>query len=232
MGARILIVDDDRTIVEFLSIFLEREGYCISSCYDGEKALEYIRNEVFQLILLDIMMPVMNGFDLIGRIREISQVPVIFLTAKDQQEDKIRGFIAGCDDYVTKPFDLTELSLRISAILKRRLAAAEKTAVAPGELQIKDLTLLPEEHAVSKNGVEINMTPKEYGILLLLARNKGRVFTSRDIYELVWEDTYLESDNTVLTHIRNLREKLGDTVKNSKYIRTVWGVGYKVDKEA
>ncbi|WP_438496361.1 response regulator transcription factor [Paenibacillus sp. IHBB 3054] len=232
MCARILIVDDDRTIVEFLSIFLEREGYSISSCHDGEKALEHIRSEVFQLILLDIMMPVMNGFDLIGRIREISEVPVIFLTAKDQQEDKIRGFIAGCDDYVTKPFDLTELSLRISAILKRRPAAAEKTAVTPGELQIKDITLLPEEHAVSKNGVEINMTPKEYGILLLLARNKGRVFTSRDIYELVWEDTYLESDNTVLTHIRNLREKLGDTVKNSKYIRTVWGVGYKVDKEA
>ncbi|WP_039835438.1 winged helix-turn-helix domain-containing protein, partial [Paenibacillus sonchi] len=108
---------------------------------------------------------------------------------------------------------------------------AEQPAAAPGELQIKDITLLPEEHAVSKNGVEINMTPKEYGILLLLARNKGRVFTSRDIYELVWEDAYLESDNTVLTHIRNLREKLGDTVKNSKYIRTVWGVGYKVDKE-
>ncbi|WP_379146183.1 response regulator transcription factor [Paenibacillus sp. sgz500992] len=232
MCARILIVDDDRTIVDFLSIFLKREGYSISSCYDGETALEHIRNEVFQLILLDIMMPVMNGFDLIGRIREISEVPVIFLTAKDQQEDKIRGFIAGCDDYVTKPFDLTELSLRISAILKRRPAAAEKTAVAPGGLQIKDITLLPEEHAVSKNGVEINMTPKEYGILLLLARNKGRVFTSRDIYELVWEDTYLESDNTVLTHIRNLRDKLGDTVKNSKYIRTVWGVGYKVDKEA
>lgn len=232
MCTRILIVDDDRTIVEFLSIFLEREGYSISTCYDGEAALEHIRNEAFQLILLDIMMPVMNGFDLIGRIREISEVPVIFLTAKDQQEDKIRGFIAGCDDYVTKPFDLTELSLRISAILKRRPAAAEKTDVAPGELQIKDITLLPEEHAVSKNGVEINMTPKEYGILLLLARNKGRVFTSRDIYELVWEDTYLESDNTVLTHIRNLREKLGDTVKNSKYIRTVWGVGYKVDKEA
>ncbi len=232
MCARILIVDDDRTIVDFLSIFLEREGYSISSCYDGETALDHIRTEVFQLILLDIMMPVMNGFDLIGRIREISEVPVIFLTAKDQQEDKIRGFIAGCDDYVTKPFDLTELSLRISAILKRRPAAAEKPAEAPGELQIKDVTLLPEEHAVSKNGVEINMTPKEYGILLLLARNKGRVFTSRDIYELVWEDTYLESDNTVLTHIRNLREKLGDTVKNSKYIRTVWGVGYKVDKEA
>lgn len=232
MCARVLIVDDDRTIVDFLSIFLEREGYSISSCYDGETALDHIRTGVFQLILLDIMMPVMNGFDLIGRIREISEIPVIFLTAKDQQEDKIRGFIAGCDDYVTKPFDLTELSLRISAILKRRPAAAEKSAEAPGELQIKDVTLLPEEHAVSKNGVEINMTPKEYGILLLLARNKGRVFTSRDIYELVWEDTYLESDNTVLTHIRNLREKLGDTVKNSKYIRTVWGVGYKVDKEA
>ncbi|KWX70013.1 response regulator transcription factor [Paenibacillus jilunlii] len=232
MCTRILIVDDDRTIVDFLSIFLEREGYSISSCYEGETALDHIRNEAFQLILLDIMMPVLNGFDLIGRIREISEVPVIFLTAKDQQEDKIRGFIAGCDDYVTKPFDLTELSLRISAILKRSPAAAEQPAEAPGELQIKDVTLLPEEHAVSKNGVEINMTPKEYGILLLLARNKGRVFTSRDIYELVWEDTYLESDNTVLTHIRNLREKLGDTVKNSKYIRTVWGVGYKVDKEA
>ncbi|MCE3201260.1 response regulator transcription factor [Paenibacillus sonchi] len=231
MCARILIVDDDRTIVDFLSIFLEREGYSITSCYDGVTALDHIRTEAFQLILLDIMMPAMNGFDLISRIREISQVPVIFLTAKDQQEDKIRGFIAGCDDYVTKPFDLTELSLRISAILKRRPAAAEQPAAAPGELQIKDITLLPEEHAVSKNGVEINMTPKEYGILLLLARNKGRVFTSRDIYELVWEDAYLESDNTVLTHIRNLREKLGDTVKNSKYIRTVWGVGYKVDKE-
>ncbi|KWX88092.1 PhoB family transcriptional regulator, partial [Paenibacillus riograndensis] len=137
MCARILIVDDDRTIVDFLTIFLEREGYSISSCYDGVTALDHIRTEAFQLILLDIMMPALNGFDLISRIREISEVPVIFLTAKDQQEDKIRGFIAGCADYVTKPFDLEELAVRISALLQRRLVVAEHPGAAPVERHVQ-----------------------------------------------------------------------------------------------
>ncbi|NFI83967.1 response regulator transcription factor [Clostridium botulinum] len=229
MSYKILIVDDDKTIVEFLQIFLIKEGYEVRISYNGEEALDKIRSEQFNLILMDIMMPKLDGFEAIKRIRRLTNIPIIFLTAKDSQQDKIKGFISGCDDYITKPFDLVELSLRVSAILKR-----VSTSVAEENkdiIKVKDLELNLKEHTLYKEKNEIKLTPKEFDILFLLARNKGRIFTSSEIYERVWGQEFLENDNSLLTHIRNLREKLNDTVKNSKYIKTVWGVGYKIEKE-
>ncbi|ACA46064.1 response regulator transcription factor [Clostridium botulinum] len=230
MSYKILIVDDDKTIVEFLQIFLIKEGYEVRISYNGEEALDKIRSEQFNLILMDIMMPKLDGFEAIKRIRKLTNIPIIFLTAKDSQQDKIKGFISGCDDYITKPFDLVELSLRVSAILKR-----VSTSVAEENkdiIKVKDLELNLKEHTLYKEKNEIKLTPKEFDILFLLARNKGRIFPSSEIYERVWGQEFLENDNSLLTHIRNLREKLSDTVKNSKYIKTVWGVGYKIEKEA
>ncbi|NFL54758.1 response regulator transcription factor [Clostridium botulinum] len=229
MSCKILIVDDDKTIVEFLQIFLIKEGYEVRISYNGEEALDKIRSEQFNLILMDIMMPKLDGSEAIKRIRRLTNIPIIFLTAKDSQQDKIKGFISGCDDYITKPFDLVELSLRVSAILKR-----VSTSVAEENkdiIKVKDLELNLKEHTLYKEKNEIKLTPKEFDILFLLARNKGRIFPSSEIYERVWGQEFLENDNSLLTHIRNLREKLNDTVKNSKYIKTVWGVGYKIEKE-
>ncbi|NFK79465.1 response regulator transcription factor [Clostridium botulinum] len=230
MSYKILIVDDDKTIVEFLQIFLIKEGYEVRISYNGEEALDKIRSEQFNLILMDIMMPKLDGFEAIKRIRRLTNIPIIFLTAKDSQQDKIKGFISGCDDYITKPFDLVELSLRMSAILKR-----VSTGVVEENkdlIKVKDLELNLKEHTLYKGEDEITLTPKEFDILCLLARNKGRVFPSSELYERIWGQEFLENDNSLLTHIRNLREKLNDTVKNSKYIKTVWGVGYKIEKEA
>jgi len=227
---KILIVDDDKTIVEFLQIFLIKEGYEVSISYNGEEALYKIKNEKFDLILMDIMMPKIDGFEAIKIIRKFTNVPIIFVTAKDSQQDKITGFISGCDDYITKPFDLVELSLRVSAILKR--VSTSLVEENKDIIKVKDLELNLKEHTLYKEQNEIKLTPKEFDILFLLARNKGRVFPSNEIYERVWGQEFLENDNSLLTHIRNLREKLNDTVKNSKYIKTVWGVGYKIEKEA
>ncbi|HID0860912.1 TPA: response regulator transcription factor [Clostridium botulinum] len=230
MSYKILIVDDDKTIVEFLQIFLIKEGYEVRISYNGEEALDKIRSEQFNLILMDIMMPKLDGFGAIKGIKKLTNIPIIFLTVKDSQQDKIKGFISGCDDYITKPFDLVELSLRVSAILKR----VSTSVVEENEdiIKVKDLELNLKEHTLYKEKNEIKLTPKEFDILFLLARNKGRIFPSSEIYERVWGQEFLENDNSLLTHIRNLREKLSDTVKNSKYIKTVWGVGYKIEKEA
>ncbi|AVQ38346.1 response regulator transcription factor [Clostridium sporogenes] len=230
MNYKILIVDDDKTIVEFLQIFLIKEGYEVSISYNGEGALYKIKNEKFDLILMDIMMPKIDGFEAIKIIRKFTNVPIIFVTAKDSQQDKITGFISGCDDYITKPFDLVELSLRVSAILKR--VSTSLVEENKDIIKVKDLELNLKEHTLYKEQNEIKLTPKEFDILFLLARNKGRVFPSNEIYERIWGQEFLENDNSLLTHIRNLREKLNDTVKNSKYIKTVWGVGYKIEKEA
>ncbi|KOR25302.1 response regulator transcription factor [Clostridium sp. L74] len=230
MNYKILIVDDDKTIGEFLQIFLIKEGYEVSISYNGEGALYKIKNEKFDLILMDIMMPKIDGFEAIKIIRKFTNVPIIFVTAKDSQQDKITGFISGCDDYITKPFDLVELSLRVSAILKR--VSTSLVEENKDIIKVKDLELNLKEHTLYKEQNEIKLTPKEFDILFLLARNKGRVFPSNEIYERIWGQEFLENDNSLLTHIRNLREKLNDTVKNSKYIKTVWGVGYKIEKEA
>lgn len=227
---KLLIVDDDADIREMLGNYFVREGLDIVYACNGEEGLEIIKREQVSLILLDIMMPKMDGYRMLTKLREFSDTPVILLTAKGEQIDKIKGFTKGCDDYVVKPFDFAELSLRIQAILKRvnTTKVSEKNDI----LKVKDLEINLVEHTVHKSGIEILLTPKEFQILSTLASNKGRVYSTKMLYELIWKEPFLENDNSVIVHMRNLREKLGDKVKEGKYIKTIWGTGYKVEKDS
>ncbi len=229
MQNNILIVDDDLDIREMLGNYFSREGYKVDYACDGEEGLAIAKNRTFSLIILDVMMPKMDGYVMLAKLREFCDTPVILLTAKGEQTDKIKGFTKGCDDYVVKPFDFAELSLRVLAILKR--AALINPPEAKSILKIKDLEINLLEHTVQKGGEEIILTPKEFEILSTLASNKGRVYSTKVLYELIWKDTFLENDNSVIVHMRNLREKLGDKVKEGKYIKTIWGMGYKVEKD-
>ena len=229
MQNNILIVDDDLDIREMLGNYFSREGYVIDYACDGEEGLRITKKKPFSLILLDVMMPKMDGYTMLVKLREFCDTPVILLTAKGQQMDKIKGFTKGCDDYVIKPFDFTELSLRVFAILKR---TADINANEVNILIIKDLKIDLLEHTIERCGEEIILTPKEFAILCIFASNKGRVYSTKMLYELLWKDTFLENDNSVIVHMRNLREKLGDKVKESKYIKTIWGMGYKVEKDS
>lgn len=229
MKNQILIVDDDLDIREMLGNYFSREGYKIEYAADGEEGLRSVKESKFSLILLDIMMPKMDGYMMLAKLREFCDTPVILLTAKDQQMDKIKGFTKGCDDYVVKPFDFTELSLRVSVILKRSKNINEdKNEI----LKVKDIEINTLEYTVKRCDEEIILTPKEFEILCVLASNKGRVYSTKMLYELLWKDTFLENDNSVITHMRNLRDKLGDKVKDSKYIKTIWGMGYKIEKDS
>lgn len=228
MRNNILIVDDDLDIREMLGNYFSREGYDIEYACDGEEGLRISKKMSFSLILLDIMMPKMDGYTMLAKLRTFCDTPVILLTAKGQQIDKIKGFNKGCDDYVVKPFDFTELSLRVFAILKR---TPDINVAEPSILKIKDLEINSLEHTVQRCGEEIILTPKEFEILCTLASNKGRVYSTKMLYELIWKDTFLENDNSVIVHMRNLRDKLSDKVKEGKYIKTIWGTGYKVEKD-
>ncbi|QAA32495.1 response regulator transcription factor [Clostridium manihotivorum] len=229
MMEKLLIVDDDNDILDMVKTYFKDE-YEIISAKDGEEGLKLLREQSYSIVLLDIMMPKIDGYSMLTKMREFTDTPVIFLTAKGEQLDKVKGFIKGCDDYVTKPFDFTELSFRIKAIIKR--TSNNSSPVQNKKLlSIKDLEINLEEYTVKRSEEEIKLTPKEFEILKLLTANKGRIYSTKNIYELIWKDTFLGNDNSVLTHIRNLREKLGDQVKSSKYIKTVWGVGYKVEKD-
>lgn len=226
MKENILIIDDDKDIREMLINYFSKEGYVMQAAYNGEDGLRVVKSKPISLILLDVMMPKMDGYTMLIKLREFSSIPVILLTAKDQQIDKIKGFIDGCDDYIVKPFDFTELSLRIMAILRRsNISHAVKNHI----LKVKDIEINTLEHTVKKDNLEIILTPKEYEILYTLASNKGRVYSTRVLYEMLWKDIFMENDNTVTMHIKNLRNKLGDSVKNGKYIKTIWGVGYKIE---
>lgn len=228
MKNTILIVDDDIDICEMLGNYFSREGYNICYAYDGEAGLNSNKTNNPSVILLDVMMPKIDGYTMLAKLRDFSEVPVILLTAKGEQLDKIKGFTRGCDDYVVKPFDFTELSLRISAILKRSVIPAKNQEEV---LQVKDIKIYPDQHRIEKEGMEIILTPKEFEILYILASNKGRVYSTKLLYEMIWQDTFLENDNSVIVHMRNLREKLGDKVKEAKYIKTIWGTGYKIEKD-
>ncbi|GAA0064926.1 response regulator transcription factor [Clostridium sp. CTA-1] len=225
---KILIIDDDGDIRNMLKNYLGKEGYKIYTAKNGEEGIKLFKSFEISIVLIDIMMPKINGYDTLCKLREISQVPVIMITAKGQQSDKVLGFIKGCDDYLVKPFDLTELSFRIRAILRRTNITDEEDN---DKIYINDLEIIVDEFTVLKNGQRLKLTKKEFEILVLLASNKGKVFSPNVIYETVWNDSYIENDNSVLTHIRNLREKIGDRAKNSKYIKTIWGVGYSIEKD-
>lgn len=227
MKKKLLIIEDDIDIALMIKEYLKKEDYEVFIGNDGEEGINIFKENDINLIMLDVMMPKMDGYEVLSKIRRFSNVPVIMLTAKGHQMDKVIGFKKGCDDYIVKPFDLVELNLRIKAILRRsEVILAEDSSI----IKYKDIIIKKHEYKVLKDESELKLTKKEFDILVLLMENQGRVYASEVIYNLVWNEKYLENDNSVITHIRNLREKLNDTVKDSKYIKTIWGVGYKVEK--
>lgn len=223
----ILIAEDDLDIVSLIRLYLENEGYNIIHSKDGDDAYTAFLNNDIHLCLFDIMMPKLNGYDLIKKIRKINNVPIIILSAKNQDQDKIIGLNIGADDYITKPFNPLELIARIKASLRRNynFKNEEKQTYV-----VKDLCLNTETLQVSKNGTLINLTPTELKILMMLMKNPGKIFTKIQIYENINGDYFESDDNTMMVHISRLRDKIEDNPKKPKYITTIRGLGYKIEK--
>lgn len=224
---KILIVDDDTDIRKMLSILLGNDGYDTVEAEDGKKAIETM-DESIDLILLDVMMPIMDGVTACIKIREKSDIPIIFLTAKDADIDQITGLGAGADDYISKPFSPPVLSARIRTLLRRSNSYAANDE--ENTIKIRNLLINVSEHKVTIDDKKLKLTPTEFDILYLLMKNKGRVFSIEQIYNIIWEEPYLKtSSNTVMVHIRKLREKVEKDTSNPEYLKTEWGVGYKID---
>ena len=229
MSYNILICDDEQDIVSALKIYLEAEGYRTFAAANGKEALELLDREDIHLVLLDIMMPVLDGVSALSRLREFSNVPVILLTAKSEDTDKVLGLNIGADDYITKPFNPVELLARVRSQLRRYLQLGGG-AVRENVLSIGPISLDDGSKAVTLDGEPVNLTPREYEILKLLMQNPGRVFHPRDLYRKVWNEEPYGAESTVAVHIRHLREKLEIDPASPRYIRAVWGQGYKISE--
>ena len=229
MSYNILICDDEQDIVSALKIYLEAEGYRTFAAANGKEALELLDRENIHLVLLDIMMPVLDGVSALSRLREFSNVPVILLTAKSEDTDKVLGLNIGADDYITKPFNPVELLARVRSQLRRYLQLGGG-AVRESVLSIGPISLDDGSKAVTLDGEPVNLTPREYEILKLLMQNPGRVFHPRDLYRKVWNEEPYGAESTVAVHIRHLREKLEIDPASPRYIRAVWGQGYKISE--
>ena len=221
---KILVVDDEKTLVKGMKFNLENEGYEVECAYDGASALELAREGRFDLILLDVMMPEMDGLEACMKIREFSNVPIIMLTAKSEDADKLMGFECGADDYLTKPFNILELKARVRALLRRAGMAAQKQG--GGRLSMGHITLDVDARAAWKDGKSVDLTAKEFDLMELLMRNPGRVYSRENLLNVVWGYEYIGDYRTVDVHVRRLREKLELDPANPEYIRTKWGVGY------
>ena len=226
----ILIVEDDKEIREGVQIYLQSQGYQVFQAADGVEGLEIIEKEEIHLAIVDIMMPRMDGIRMTMKLREKYDFPVIMLSAKSEEVDKITGLNIGADDYVTKPFTTMELMARVNSQLRRYRKFLEKLTPKDNVHVIGGLEINEDTVEVSVDGVPVKMTPIEYKILLLLAKNPGRVFSSEEIYERVWQEKAINTD-TIMVHVRNIREKIELDPKNPKYLKVVWGVGYKIDKQ-
>ena len=222
--AKILVVDDERVLVKGITFNLKNEGYQVETGYDGEEAVELAREGNFDLIILDLMMPKIDGLQACMRIREFSNVPVIMLTARSEDTDKIIGFECGADDYITKPFNILELKARIRAMLRRAGTAHQKDKTS--RLQVGHIALDTDERSASKDGQAVDLTAKEFDLMELLMRNPGRVYSRENLLNIVWGYEYAGEYRTVDVHIRRLREKLELDPANPEYILTKWGVGY------
>ena len=226
----VLICDDDRDIVSALDIYLTSEGYRTVCAYNGEEAIEAVRKGNIDLILMDIMMPRLDGIRATAKLREEGNIPIILLTAKSEDSDKVLGLNIGADDYITKPFNPIEVIARVKSHLRRYTALGGKPQTGDGILRNGALALDDGAKSVTVDGEPAALTPIEYSILRLLMKNPGRVFSTAQIYELVWNDPALGSENTVAVHIRHLREKIEIDPANPRYIKVVWGLGYKMEK--
>lgn len=224
----ILVVDDDREIVDSIGIFLSGEGYKVLKAYDGIEALDILSENEVHLMILDIMMPKLDGIKTLMKLRESRNIPVILLSAKSEDADKILGLTAGADDYVTKPFNPSELVARVKSQL-RRYTTLGSIGKQNGEIVIDGLVVNTENKTVKVDGEDVRLTPIEYKILELLVRNRGRVFSAEDIYSKVWNEETVVGDNTIAVHIRHIREKIEINPKEPKYLKVVWGIGYKID---
>lgn len=229
--AKVLVCDDDKEIVEAIDIYLTQEGYEVFKAYDGQEVLEVLKKESVDLLVIDVMMPRLDGIRATLKIREENNIPIIILSAKSEDADKILGLNVGADDYVTKPFNPLELVARVKSQLRRytQLGSTAQPAgekiYATGGLMIND-----DLKEVTVDGESVKLTPIEYNILLLLVRNQGKVFSIDQIYENIWNEDAIGVDNTVAVHIRHIREKIEINPKEPRYLKVVWGVGYKVEK--
>ena len=230
----ILVVDDEKEIADLIEIYLVSDGYKVFKAENALKGLEILEKEEIHLVLLDIMMPGMNGLEMCKKIRETNNIPIIMLSAKSTDLDKILGLGTGADDYVVKPFNPLELTARVKSQLRRYTQlnpnSMAKEAVS-SEITIKGMSINKDNHKVVVDGEEIKLTPIEYNILLLLVKNAGKVFSIDEIYEQIWNEEAIGADNTVAVHIRHIREKIEINPREPRYLKVVWGVGYKIEKQ-
>lgn len=229
--ATILVCDDDREIVDAIDIYLSQENYKILKAYNGQEALELLKTNEVHLILMDVMMPKLDGIHATLKIREKSSVPILMLSAKSEDSDKILGLNIGADDYITKPFNPLELVARVKSSLRRYTNLGSLNQDNHSRYQVGGLIIDDETKEVNVDGEYVKLTPIEYNILLLLVKNQGRVFSINQIYESIWNEDAIGADNTVAVHIRHIREKIEINPKEPKYLKVVWGVGYKIEKQ-
>ena len=227
--AKILICDDEKDIVNALKIYLAPEGYNLFTAENGEQALRVVEMEDIHLVLLDVMMPRMDGIAATSRIREISNIPIILLTAKSETEDKVLGLNAGADDYITKPFAPEEVLARVRSQLRRYARLGGAVAEPEGVLTIGTISLDDRTKTVTADGEAVNLTPTEYSILKLLMHNPGKVYSTKALYEAVWNEAAIGSEGAVAVHIRHLREKIEINPSDPRYLKVVWGQGYKLE---
>jgi DNA-binding response OmpR family regulator len=225
----VLVCDDDREIVEAIRIYLEQEGYEVLTAYDGEQAVSQIKTKKVDLLVIDVMMPKLDGIRATLQIRKESLVPIIILSAKSEDTDKILGLNVGADDYLTKPFNPLELVARVKSQLRRYSMMKTPEPVSDMTYRLGGLEVNDDRKEVYVDGELVKMTPIEYNILLLLLRHPGKVFSSRQIYENIWNEDAYAAENTVAVHIRHIREKIEINPKEPRYLKVVWGVGYKIE---
>lgn len=226
----ILVCDDDKEIVEAIEIYLMQEGYNVEKAYDGQEALKIVKDKKIDLMIIDVMMPKLDGIRATLQIRKESKIPIIILSAKTEDADKILGLNVGADDYVTKPFNPLELVARVKSQLRRYTTLSSYGDEEGNVYEAGGLLINDDLKKVIVDGEEVKLTPIEYNILLLLLKNKGKVYSINQIYENIWNDEAIGADNTVAVHIRHIREKIEINPKEPRYLKVVWGVGYKIEE--
>ncbi len=224
----ILVCDDDKEIVDAIEIYLQQEGYSVEKVYDGEQALEVLKTKPVDLMIIDVMMPKLDGIRATLQVRQSSSIPIIILSAKTEDADKILGLNVGADDYMTKPFNPLELVARVKSQL-RRYTTLSSAVQGEAVYEAGGLVMNDDLKKVTVDGEEVRLTPIEYNILLLLMKNKGKVYSISQIYEEIWNEEAIGADNTVAVHIRHIREKIEINPREPRYLKVVWGVGYKIE---
>ncbi len=225
----ILLVEDDEAIREMVDNYLTMEGFSVTTATNGEEALRSCLENTFDLIILDIMIPKLNGLEVLKIIREQAALPIIIMSAKDSDVDKALGLGLGADDYIAKPFSMLEFSARVKAVIRRATKYSSQDNQKQDVLEIDNLKIDIVNYSIAKNGQEVKLTSKEFSILKLFVTNRHRVFTKEQIYQMIWKDAYYGDENIINVHIRRLREKIEDDPSNPLYIKTLWGIGYKFE---